>query len=128
MKQTITARVLSDRRPILTYFLVIYFSSVFALYSRWGNLALLWSLLATLIFGVGIPAPLFVYKYGKHKGYAALGKKTAISFVVSFLFIVAITSWAMHAWVLAPVYGLLYYGYPGALIFALIQKAGWLNK
>ena len=124
----IATRALSDRRPIITYFLVIFATGTFALYSRWGALAFLWSLLATLLFGVGIPAPIFVYKYGKRKGYAQLPQKVATAFGASFVLTIAFSAWFMHSWLIGVLYGFLYFGYPGFLLFVAIQKFGLYKK
>lgn len=108
-----------ENRPILIYFVVIFGSAAFAMSGTYGWMALLWALLVTLLFGVSIPAPLFLWKYVQRKEIrkplpVMLGAYGASYVILSLIFMPATGS------ILGGVFmGVLYYGFPGTLLALL---------
>ena len=113
-----------EKRPIIVYFAVVFVSTAMALASRWGWLSPLAALLFTVLYGVGIPAPIFSYLYLKAKNRLALVRPMLRCHGVAWFISVAVCILLTGAPVAGLVYGSLHYGWPGIIVFATFQ---WLR-
>ncbi len=104
-------------RHILIYFLTIFGSSAYMMSGTYGWWSLLWALLTVLIFGVGIPAPLFFNRIVvKKKGYANPLPILLWSYLGAFVFLLLVFIPQTGSLWGGIFMGLLYYGYPGTVI------------
>lgn len=108
-----------NMRPIIIYFVTIFGTTAFAMSGSFGWWALLWALLAVLIFGVGIPSPLFLYKYAQKKQIERPVPILVGCFASAYVFL-SLVFMPQTGSVLGGLFmGLLYYGYPGSLMALL---------
>lgn len=106
-------------RPIFIYFGTIFGTTAFAMSGSFGWWALLWALLATLVFGVSIPSPFFVYKWALKKEIAKPVSILVSCYAASFVFLSLIFAPQTGSLAGGLFMGFLYYGYPGTIMSLL---------
>jgi len=112
----------SERRPVILYLVTIFLTTSAALAPRYGWSALLGGLLAVLFFALPIPAPWFVWKYLQRKNIPYSPKILIAAFVLAFGLAAVFCGIKSQSLLAGLLLGVLFYGYPGILLFALGHK------
>jgi len=115
----------NQTRPILIYFLTIYATSVFSMWSGFGAISLLYGIGILLFVAFPIALPAFTWLYLKRKGQSVSPLRLAWSYGFPFLLISLAMSMQAQSFAAGFLLGFLTYGFPGLAVFALQRR--WLR-